>query len=195
MAGTNNFQQWNPTAANQESDATYTGDALRSGGATSGAIFPSPTANKLFFQLAQMTCGLAGMMANKGYNVSDANLANLIAALTNIVTNADVAALFPGTLASTGWTKLPNGLILKWGLSAAVPSGANSGSVDVTFAPAFTTAFAAYAVANAVSPGSHGGSVTHVTFLSPTKMTITIVNADASNHVGSVGAFYFAIGV
>lgn len=145
MAGTNNFQQWNPTAANQESDSAYTSDSLRSGGAPTGAIFPSPTANKLFFQLAQMVCALAGMMANKGYNISDANLANLRTALTNILTNADIPgnlvthAEVPGWLvqftdftasfiSNGGWVRFPNGFLIQWGRASASAS-----SVTVNF--------------------------------------------------------------
>jgi hypothetical protein len=206
MAGTNNYQIWNPGSANQESDAAYASDSLRTGGAGTGAIFPSPTANKLFFQLSMMTYALAQMMANKNYNIIDNNAPNLVAALTNILTNADI----PGNLvtpndfacnlvANNGYIRFPtyapfNGFKLLWGLSNAVAGDANSDSVNVSFAPAFTNCFAAFATAQAVSPGSHGGTVVHVTSLSASTMTITMVNADSNNHVGAVRAYWFAIG-
>jgi hypothetical protein len=139
MAGSNNFQQWNPGAANQEDDPTYTSDPLRSGGATSGAIFPSTTANKLFFQLSQMVNALAQMMANKTYNISDANLSNLTTALTNILTNHDVPGYIVRftdivtVLGTPGQVTLPGGLIIKWGTA----SGA--ATLNVNFSPAFPT--------------------------------------------------------
>jgi hypothetical protein len=74
MAGTNNFLQWNPTAANQENDSAYTSDTLRSGGAPTNAIFPSATANKLFFQTSTFVAAMAAAMAAKNYNVVDTNL-------------------------------------------------------------------------------------------------------------------------
>jgi hypothetical protein len=89
MAGSTNFQQWNPGAANQESDAAYTADSLRSGGAGVDNIFPSATANKLFYQLSTFVAAFCQMMSNKGYVVSDANLATLTTVLANVLTNAD----------------------------------------------------------------------------------------------------------
>jgi hypothetical protein len=216
MAGTSNFQQWNPGSINQENDAAYTSDSLRANGAPSGAIFPSPTANKLFFQLSTMAYAIGQMMANKNYNMLDSNSANLIAALNNLLTNADVPGYLvrqsdvPGfvlrfsdfvcSIAQNGYIKFPTysplgGVILQWGLSNAVAGDANSDTVVVTFPLAFPSAcFAAIASANAVSPGSHGGTVTQVTARSATSISITMVNADANNHVGAVAAYWFAIG-
>ena len=141
MPGTNNFQQWNPSAANQESDAAYTSDSLRSGGATSGAIFPSATANKLFYQLSILATAFTQMMANKGYNISDANLSNLIVALTNVLTNADIN----GNLVrfndfwqlnnANGYVRLPDQIIIQWGTVAAF----DTGPVTVTYPMAFPT--------------------------------------------------------
>lgn len=93
---TTNFKQWNPTGANIESDATYTADSQRSGGAGSGSIFASALANKLFFQLTVFVTALATALVNKGYSPNDGSasfgsaLANLVAVLANIITNADL---------------------------------------------------------------------------------------------------------
>lgn len=103
MAGSTNFQQWNPLAINQETDIQYTADALRASGAPSNAIFPSPTANKLFYQVSIMCAALAQMLANKGYVVSDSNFAALVSVLTNIVTNADVV----GSLVTVPFSATP----------------------------------------------------------------------------------------
>lgn len=93
--GSSNFQQWNPTAANQETDAQYSVDPQRTGGATNPAIFPSVTANKLLYQQSTFTTAFAQMMANKGFVLSDANLNNLEAVLANVMTTVDMSAYAP----------------------------------------------------------------------------------------------------
>ena len=89
MPGSTNFQQWNPSVANQENDAAYTADSLRSGGAPTAAILPSQTFNKLAYQLSTFVSAFAQMMANKGYGVSDANFSSLVAALANVKTSSE----------------------------------------------------------------------------------------------------------
>ena len=90
-----NFIQWNPGAVNQENDATYEADTMRSGGATVGVPMPSPLANKLFYQLSTLAAALAGAMADKGYTVSDANLAALQAVMDNLLTQNDLLPYAP----------------------------------------------------------------------------------------------------
>lgn len=87
-----NFLQWNPLGNNQESDSLYNSDSLRSGGATSGAILPSPTDNKFRFQTGAFVAAFAQMMVNKGFTINDAPFSNLVAVLTNVKTSADFAA-------------------------------------------------------------------------------------------------------
>lgn len=89
MAGSTNFLQWNPAQNNQSSDPAYSADTVRSGGAAIDGIFPSSTANKLFYQLSTMVAALGQMLANKGYAVSDSDFNNLVAVLANIETAAD----------------------------------------------------------------------------------------------------------
>ena len=86
----NNFLQWNPSAANQESDLTYLADSQRVGGATDPSIFDAALANKLFYQLSTGMTALMQMMAYKGFPVSDASLGTLAAQLANILTTADL---------------------------------------------------------------------------------------------------------
>ena len=90
MPGSSNFLQWNPTQSNQEDDAAYSADALRSGGAPTNAIFPSPTANKAFYQWSIFVAAFAAMLADKGYTLSDADFVNLKTVLSNILTQADL---------------------------------------------------------------------------------------------------------
>jgi hypothetical protein len=122
----NNFLQWNPSKVNQEDDTEYAVDGQRLGGADLEELFPSETANKLFYQVTTMVAGIGQMMSNKGYTMSDANFANLVTALANILTKADFGdaagtvcqgndprlgsfaagtrAWFGNTSAPTGWT-------------------------------------------------------------------------------------------
>lgn len=96
----NNFLQWNPNGANQETDSAYASDAQRSGGAAVGAGFPSATANKLFYQLSTGMAALMQMMATKGYSVLDSNLNTLAGVLAAIQTTADIK----GLLTSLAWS-------------------------------------------------------------------------------------------
>jgi hypothetical protein len=92
MAGSSNFQQWNPAAANQQTDAQYTSDTSRTGGAGSSSIFPSATANKLFYQLSTAIAALNQALSTKGYVCSDANLNQLATIYGNLLTQADMVA-------------------------------------------------------------------------------------------------------
>ena len=87
---TSNFLQFNPTLANQETDAEYLVDSTRTGGAGVDAIWPSPSANKTLYQASTAITALMQMMANKGFTVSDASLSALTAQLSNILTTADL---------------------------------------------------------------------------------------------------------
>lgn len=84
-----NFLIFNQGQANQETDSQYAADALRTLGAQSGSILPSPLFNKLEYQSSIFVSAFAQMMANKGYTVVDSNYANLVAVLTNVKTTAD----------------------------------------------------------------------------------------------------------
>jgi hypothetical protein len=82
--------QWNPTQANQESDATYLADSQRSGGATNPSLFASVLANKAFNQWSNYLFALFTAFANKGFGTSDANITTLISQCANFLTTADV---------------------------------------------------------------------------------------------------------
>jgi hypothetical protein len=92
MSGSSNILQWNPGLNNQNSDAEWLVDAQRLAGAATGELFPSKTGNKLFYQLTTMAAALAQALADKGYTVSDADLATLTAVMANIRTAAIVSA-------------------------------------------------------------------------------------------------------
>ncbi len=90
MAGSTNFQQWNPGQANQETDAQYAADSQRTGGAPNGTPFPSETANKLYYQVSTGITALMQMMAAKGFTVDDSNIGTLASVLAAIQTTADL---------------------------------------------------------------------------------------------------------
>jgi hypothetical protein len=89
MASTN-LLQWNPTAANQESDAAYTADSQRAGGATEPSVFRAVLANKAYYQWSTFLTALFTAFANKGFTTSDASLSTLTAQCANFLTTADV---------------------------------------------------------------------------------------------------------
>lgn len=90
---TTNVQQWNPTAANQETDAEYTADSQRAGGATNPSVFQAELANKLFYQLSTYVAALFAAFAAKGFTTSDSNLPTLTAQCSNFLTTGDNIAV------------------------------------------------------------------------------------------------------
>lgn len=90
MAGSTNFLQHNPTAANQENDAQYNADSLRTGGIGTDAILPSEWLNKIWYQSSTFVAAFTQMMSNKGYTMLDADVNALAAQLANVITNADL---------------------------------------------------------------------------------------------------------
>lgn len=90
MAGSTNFLQFNPGAANQENDSTYAADSQRAGGVINGQIFNDVLANKAFYQWSTFIAALANALANKGYSPNDTSLSALESVLANMVTFADL---------------------------------------------------------------------------------------------------------
>jgi hypothetical protein len=87
---TTNAQQFNPSQANQETDAAYTTDVTRVNGAGVDAIGPSISANKTLYQVTTYITALGQMMANKGFTNADANLSVLTTVMSNIVMSSDL---------------------------------------------------------------------------------------------------------
>jgi hypothetical protein len=88
MAGTTNFLQQNPGAANQENDATYAADPLTTGGVGVDDLLPSPWLNKIWFQCTTFICAIAYVIANwgSGFTITDTSLSVLKTNLTNFFT-------------------------------------------------------------------------------------------------------------
>jgi|GEM_PF-4716454 len=90
MAGTTNFIQFNPTAANQETDSAYSGDSQRQNGAINGQLFNDILANKAFYQWSTFITALANALVNKNYSPNDTDINTLESVLANIVTFNDL---------------------------------------------------------------------------------------------------------
>lgn len=167
MAGSTNIQQFNPTAANQENDTTYTGDSQRVNGVATDAIIPSASINKSRYQVSTVAAALALALSNKGYVISDgspgavplsggqsAAVTNLAAVLANILTNADVPTIFNNS-ALTGIPTAPTAAfgtntnqlatmaaLLAYGLRLSGPGlrlemGSTTGT-NISFSPPFS---------------------------------------------------------
>lgn len=89
MAGTTNFVQTNPAAANQENDATYGANALTTGGVGVNDILPSPWLNKVWFQSSTFVAALAAVMAGwgAGLTITDASISALQTAMIAFFNN------------------------------------------------------------------------------------------------------------
>ena len=88
---TTNFEQWNPSSLNQETDAEYLADTQRLGGVTTGSLAPSATMNKFYYQASTFIAAFGQMLASKGYTNSDSSVATLASVLANVVTDSDLA--------------------------------------------------------------------------------------------------------
>jgi hypothetical protein len=84
LAGTNNFQEFNPTLANAETDAQYLADTARLNGFVPG-ISSVSLFNKVFRQGSVMSAAIGQFIANQGFNASDADLTTLAGAVTNAI--------------------------------------------------------------------------------------------------------------
>lgn len=135
MPGLNNFLQFNPSAANQESDAAYAADTTRSGGLITNQAVPSPLLNKTIFQSSTFVAALAAALAAKGYNITDSNLGILAGVLANMVTNADLT-VSSSFSTGQGYIKLGaafGGLIIQWGSTTALGVGLNAVAFHIPF--------------------------------------------------------------
>ena len=100
--GSTNFLPFNENGHNQEADAAYASDSLRTNGAPSGSILPSNNYNKTIYQAAMMISALAAALTSKGYSPQDGTTpyqaaptptgpqAALAGVLANIMTAADM---------------------------------------------------------------------------------------------------------
>jgi hypothetical protein len=87
---TTNLIPWNPTGANQETDAQYLADSQRASGAVDPEFFDATLANKAFYQWSTYLTALFQAFAAKGFTTSDSNLNTLASVCANFLTTADM---------------------------------------------------------------------------------------------------------
>jgi hypothetical protein len=191
MAADHDFYEWNPTNANQETDAAYAADSLRSGGAVSGP-WPPQSANKALKQAAIMVTALAQAMQSKGYTCVDgstpftANASLSTAALTlatvleNLVTEADLinTISLTGTSGYVQFGAAVNRLVVQWGRGgAASPLSPTS----VTFPINFPTT----CVAVVLTPVQAGGTISADSITYPPTVTVLTTSGFTWEYNGS----------
>jgi hypothetical protein len=136
MSGTSNFIQSNPSAANQQNDATYASDSLTTGGIGVGEILPSPWLNKIWFQSSTFVAAIAAVIAafGPGYTITDTNIATLETNLTNFfnsfLTSSSSSFAFPG------YVKL-GPFVIQWGTTGSL---GNDSPTSISFPTPFPTA-------------------------------------------------------
>ncbi len=153
MPGSTNFQQHNPTKANQENDAAYTSDPIRSNGAVAG-IYPSASFNKLAYQLSTFVAAFAQSLSGKGYTISDSDIAALKTALDSVVTMVDTIPNATNAVNATNATNL-GGHAASYFASLADPHFTGIPTVPTAALGTNTTQAASTAFVQAQSVGSH----------------------------------------
>ena len=127
--------------------------------------------------------------ALKGANADITSLTGLTTPLSMAQGGTGMANGFVSSLASSGYQKLPSGLIIQWGTVSVANAAANATN-SATFPIAFPTAVYS-ATANMVSNSTNGKSL-GVTLTGLT--TINLTNDPAGVQSGT-GAMFIAIGL
>lgn len=114
---------------------------------------------------------------------------------TQIATTAFVTSGFTASPGTTGYTQLPNGLILEWG---SVTSFSFNGGVKAVSLP-LTFPNAALSAQVTLVPPSTGGSDTYaatgmVSGLTASTITLFVEPNTSNAHAGVFSAYWFAIG-
>jgi len=202
-----NFLQWNANQTNQQNDTAYANDTQRAGGAGNNAVFPAQLANKLFFQQSTMVAALGQVISDYGHNASDNNAADLVIALKDTfaarngnATNTFEAAngtsgnnvvnysQFGGSLATTGYQRLPGGLIIQWGYVSESTNNTDYRSFPITFPTACRSLLVQLDVATTLGWGGDYGTIVQI--VDTTKF---LWNASGS-FAGGGWAYFIAIG-
>ena len=141
MPGATNFVQPNPSAANQQNDATFASDPLTTGGIGTDAVLPSPWLNKIWFQSGTFVAAIAAVISGwaSGYTITDTSISALETQLTNFFTliASGISGWTFGNNANGYWSKDPTGKITQWGTLGSL---ANNTPTSGTFPTAFSNA-------------------------------------------------------
>jgi hypothetical protein len=159
MAGSSNFLQHNPSAANQENDATYNSDTTRTGGIGVDQILPSVWLNKVWFQASTFIAALANVIANfgSGYTITDTSISALETQLTNFFAALAGGGFTSGSNSNGTWVKDPTGTITQRG-SISVSASGTLATGNITFPTNFTTSANLSLVVSAGNSGDGSGT-------------------------------------
>jgi len=147
-----NFLQWNPAQNNQKTDNQYSIDTMRTGGAVTG-VFAKELANKLFYQVTTMVSAIGTMMSNKGYTISDSDLAILITAMSNILTKADFGSS-AGTVCEGNDSRFFASTTKVWFYQNVAPTGWTIDATAVDAVLAVKGSSGTYAVSGGTQAGT-----------------------------------------
>jgi len=179
----NDILQWNPSSNNQQTNGEYLVDPMRTGGAVPG-IFTKELANKLFYQLTTVCSALGEMMSNKGYTVSDANIASLITVFSNILTKADFGVT-ANTVCQGNDDRLNKAGMKVWFWQNVAPTG---WTIDASAADAVLAVKGGTGTYNA-NGGTQQGTWTHPDHYHTTQgHTLTINEMPSHTHDAATGA-------
>jgi len=172
-----NFLQWNPAQNNQKTDNQYSIDTMRTGGAVTG-VFAKELANKLFYQVTTMVSAIGTMMSNKGYTISDSDLAILITAMSNILTKADFGSS-AGTVCEGNDSRFFASTTKVWFYQNVAPTG---WTIDVTAADSVLAVKGGSNAYN-INGGNQAGTWTQPSHIHATAdHTLTIPEMPAHTH-------------
>lgn len=131
----------------------------------------------------QTTLNTVATGANFAGNTTLANVVATTITSTNTVVTSNSLTLGTSSIATSGHSRLPNGLLLQWGTTASI--GTSAGGTTTTFPTAFATGTSPYSVV--LTPISASGASLRVTSANATSFT---ANASAATT-----AYYMAIGL
>lgn len=176
--------------ANVSLQTDYAALAARSNGFSAG-VASSAQVNKALRQSAFVAAAVAQFTADlqAGNVADDGIIANFETQLKNAIV-AQAATAFTGAnrnAASTGYQKLPGGLILQWGLTPSIAAGVAAGTTfPIAFPGGVFAITATYTNTNSTTPG--GGSPYVISQVAATGFNLFNGGSGSSQY------YYFAIG-
>jgi hypothetical protein len=163
MADTD-FSQFNPPAANIETDSTYQGDSTRTGGISLDQIMSSVLGNKILYQLSTMIRAICVWLVSKGYSPKDGTTPYTADTSTNVAVTALATVL--GSAIPTN-ADLQNSGSPYAGLQVVTPAATDNSNkaVNSAFLQAYVTGGTPK---QRIAQGQIGaGGTTVVTFATP----------------------------
>jgi hypothetical protein len=193
-----NFELVDASGANQQSDATYAGDARTTSGFTTGMIVPHDWLSKFIWQQSVFSTAFAEFLVALGYSPNDGSaspstaLASLSAVFgAALLTSPGFAAAFG---ASSGYVKLPaslGNLIIQWAIGvtdSASVSANDFPTQTINWALAFPNA-CFLAIASTKIASSTASDFWYQVVGSPTTTGVVVGRARSHNDAGVEGDY------